>query len=346
MTLLYIFAGNPSGGSSRGEGSRRGESGGGGGAKSKFVPGHRKCRSDGANIFLSCGGGFGGSSSKGGNGAGYGDDLSSWASGTLSSGSPSEECFRQHNLIDDSLVEDPSCCPPSSLAASEDSGSARSGLSLSGGGGSLGAAAAAAAASLDHLRLHGGGKSRTADDGRRQLLLSPLSDSVRFPDSPSLSSPSSSAALSGAGGTGGTLCTFQGCVKRKTLIKDGRRPAMSGWQRYWAQLWGSQLVYFLPRTLVTKGLERRDFRAEPCKCHSLDGWAVMVPDSGLGATDELSFQLADPSHRTVVYRFRAPSPELAAVWVRCLHEAANAAAAAAAAERERRQPPANLISFE
>ncbi len=260
-----------------------------------FVPGHRKCKSDGHNIFLSCSGG--GSSSKSGVCA---DELSSWASGTLSSGTPSEECFRQHNLIDDSLVEDP--CSSCQGAAS-DSGSARSG-------------------SIDLRRSRTLGK-----EGSKQQLLSPLSDSVKLPGL-SATSPV------------GTSCSFQGCVKRKTLIKDGRRPTMSGWQRYWLQLWGRQLVFFLPRTLVTKGMERRDFKTEPCKCQGVEGWVVMVPDSGLGATDELSFQLADPSRRSV-YRFRAPSPDLARVWVRCLHEAA-----IGGQQEQTQQLPANLISFE
>ena len=145
-------------------------------------------------------------------------------------------------------------------------------------------------------------KARTMHSDGKQELLSPLSDSVSFP----------SVGSAAAGGGGGTVCcVFQGCVKRKTLIKDGRRPAMSGWQRYWLQLWGSQLVYFLPRTLVTKGLERKDFRADPCKCHSVESWVVMVPDSGLGATDELSFQLADPTRRSV-YRFRTPTDQYGA----------------------------------
>ncbi|CAM6054854.1 unnamed protein product [Sphagnum tenellum] len=110
-------------------------------------------------------------------------------------------------------------------------------------------------------------------------------------------------------------------------------PTMSGWQRYWLQIWGSSLVFFSPRTL-TKGLERRDFRAEPTKCQMIAGWLVMVADSTL---DNLSFQLTDPVRRNV-YRFRAPTPELARTWVHCLHLGARA--------QYMQSAPANLISFE
>ncbi len=71
---------------------------GGGAVKKPFVPGHRKCRSDGANIFLSCSGGVASGASE--------DSLPQpWSnSGTLSNAG-SEERFR--HLLDDSLLEDP-----------------------------------------------------------------------------------------------------------------------------------------------------------------------------------------------------------------------------------------------
>lgn len=122
-------------------------------------------------------------------------------------------------------------------------------------------------------------------------------------------------------------------MKRKTLIKDGRRPTISGWQRYWLQLWDTSLVFFSPRTL-TKGVDRKDFRLEPSKCQRLDGWLVMVADATL---DNLSFQLTDPVRRNV-YRYRAPSPELARAWAQYLHEAVTKNLAP--------RTPANLISFE
>ena len=126
---------------------------------------------------------------------------------------------------------------------------------------------------------------------------------------------------------------FQGCVKRKTLIKQGRRPAVSTWQRYWLQIWGSSLVFFQPKTL-TKGLDRRDFRTDPTKFKSIAGWLVMVADN---SEDNLSFQLTDPVHKDV-YRFRAPTPELARAWVHNLSLSVRG--------RSEEILPANLISFE
>lgn len=41
---------------------------------------------------------------------------------------------------------------------------------------------------------------------------------------------------------------FQGCVRRKTLLKDGRKPAVASWQRYWLQIWANSLVYFPPKS--------------------------------------------------------------------------------------------------
>ena len=108
---------------------------------------------------------------------------------------------------------------------------------------------------------------------------------------------------------------------------------MSGWQRFWLQLWGSSLVFFHPKAL-TKGLERRDFKSEPCKCQSILGWLVMVADSTI---DNLTFQLTDPVRRTV-YRFRARTPDLARNWVKCLHHGVKG--------QSEEDLPANLISFE
>ena len=48
-------------------------------------------------------------------------------------------------------------------------------------------------------------------------------------------------------------------IRRKPLIKSGRRLTMTGWQRYWIELWGSSLVYYSPKTL-TKSTDRKDYK--------------------------------------------------------------------------------------
>lgn len=45
-----------------------------------------------------------------------------------------------------------------------------------------------------------------------------------------------------------SIVGFQGCVRRKTLLKDGRKPAVASWQRYWLQIWANSLVYFPPKS--------------------------------------------------------------------------------------------------
>lgn len=42
--------------------------------------------------------------------------------------------------------------------------------------------------------------------------------------------------------------SFQGCVRRKTVLKDGKKPTVASWQRYWLQIWANSLVYFPPKS--------------------------------------------------------------------------------------------------
>lgn len=135
----------------------------------------------------------------------------------------------------------------------------------------------------------------------------------------------------------GSVRTFQGYIQRKTLIKDGRRPLVSSWHRYWLELWDTSLVYYLPKTL-SKCRERRDYKSEPCKLRSTLGWIVMVPQQThhLQPLDLESFQLADPVMRNV-YRFRGDSKDRD-LWVYHLTRASKGITIQCL--------PTNLISFE
>ncbi|KAL1456115.1 hypothetical protein WDU94_000867 [Cyamophila willieti] len=69
---------------------------------------------------------------------------------------------------------------------------------------------------------------------------------------------------------------LQGCLRRKTMLKEGKRPTVAAWQRYWVQLWASTLVYYPPRSF--KGHDRSDFKKEPCKMSHVQGCMMSSGD--------------------------------------------------------------------
>ncbi|XP_017961703.1 ras-specific guanine nucleotide-releasing factor RalGPS1 isoform X1 [Drosophila navojoa] len=125
---------------------------------------------------------------------------------------------------------------------------------------------------------------------------------------------------------------MQGCLRRKTVQKEGRKPAVASWQRYWVQIWANSLVYFPPKSF--KGSERGDFKREPCKVCPLEGWSAHVIDN---TKHKNSFELY---HRTLgtVYKFRADSPQMTHLWTNAICKLAST--------RVPKPLPANLMSFE
>lgn len=131
---------------------------------------------------------------------------------------------------------------------------------------------------------------------------------------------------------GADSLSFQGCVRRKTVLKEGRKPAVASWQRYWLQIWANSLVYFPPKSF--KGCERSDFKREPCKVCPLDGWCAQVLDN---PKHKNSFELFSPAHGTV-YKFRTDSPQTTHQWTNSICKAS---------QRNAEKPlPINLMSFE
>lgn len=106
---------------------------------------------------------------------------------------------------------------------------------------------------------------------------------------------------------------MQGSIRRKTILKEGRKPTVASWQRYWIQIWSSSLAYFSPKsfkgyyfqdclyykiiiTLFYYRNQRSDFKSEPCKLVSLTGCAIMLLEEESLQSDV--FQIVD-YHRSM-----------------------------------------------
>lgn len=127
-------------------------------------------------------------------------------------------------------------------------------------------------------------------------------------------------------------CPMQGCLRRKTVLKDGRKPTVTSWQRYWIKIWTSSLIYFSPKSF--KGYQRCDFKREPCKIVSIIGCSFEMGDNSLQPD---IFQLVD-HQRGNIYKFRAGSRSNAEKWCRTLQLISQ--------NGEHKPLPANLMSFE
>uniref|UniRef100_A0A8C9EKC4 Ral GEF with PH domain and SH3 binding motif 1 n=1 Tax=Pavo cristatus TaxID=9049 RepID=A0A8C9EKC4_PAVCR len=72
------------------------------------------------------------------------------------------------------------------------------------------------------------------------------------------------------------VVTMEGPLRRKTLLKEGKKPTLSSWTRYWIMLSGSNLLYFGAKSL--RGNERKHYKSTPTKKISIVGWMVALPD--------------------------------------------------------------------
>ncbi|XP_025418032.1 ras-specific guanine nucleotide-releasing factor RalGPS1-like isoform X2 [Sipha flava] len=125
--------------------------------------------------------------------------------------------------------------------------------------------------------------------------------------------------------------SLESCLRRKVVLKNGRKPAVTTWQRYWIQLWASVLIYYSPKSF--KGCNRNDFKREPCKLCPLKGCTISLGDN------PDTFLIKHPDQRNT-YKFRAESDNTALQWYRRLYHAAKLV------HQPDTKLPDNLISFD
>ncbi|XP_040505094.1 ras-specific guanine nucleotide-releasing factor RalGPS1 isoform X6 [Gallus gallus] len=127
------------------------------------------------------------------------------------------------------------------------------------------------------------------------------------------------------------VVTMEGPLRRKTLLKEGKKPTLSSWTRYWIMLSGSNLLYFGAKSL--RGNERKHYKSTPSKKISIVGWMVALPDD---PEHPDIFQLNNPDKGNV-YKFQTGSRFHAILWHKHLDDACKS---------NKPQAPANLMSFE
>ncbi|XP_073808013.1 ras-specific guanine nucleotide-releasing factor RalGPS1-like isoform X2 [Danio rerio] len=144
--------------------------------------------------------------------------------------------------------------------------------------------------------------------------------------SPGVESPSVTEVTGDA-----SLFTMQGAIRRKTMMKEGRKPKLSSWTRYWITLSGSTLLFY--RSKALRATNRKHYKSSACKKVCVLGWIVVLPDD---PAQPNIFQLNDPDKGNV-YKFQTSDRFSAILWHKHLEEAS---------KRRRPQIPANLMSFE
>ncbi|KAL2298226.1 hypothetical protein Nmel_017190, partial [Mimus melanotis] len=108
---------------------------------------------------------------------------------------------------------------------------------------------------------------------------------------------------------------MEGPLRRKTLLKEGKKPTLSSWTRYWVILSGSTLLYFGAKAL--RGTERKHYKSTPGKKVSIMGWMVALPDD---PEHPDIFQLNNPDKGNV-YKFQTGSRFHAILWHKHLDDA-------------------------
>ncbi|XP_077140411.1 ras-specific guanine nucleotide-releasing factor RalGPS1 isoform X8 [Ranitomeya variabilis] len=139
-------------------------------------------------------------------------------------------------------------------------------------------------------------------------------------------------------GSSSGVISMEGPLRRKTLLKEGKKPTLSSWTRYWVTLTESTLLYFGAKSL--RGNERKHYKSTPSKKVSVLGWMVVLPDD---PEHPNIFQLNNPDKGNV-YKFQTGSRFHAILWHKHLDDACKSNRPSVSDTEQ--LAPTNLMSFE
>uniref|UniRef100_A0A3P8VF32 Ral GEF with PH domain and SH3 binding motif 2 n=1 Tax=Cynoglossus semilaevis TaxID=244447 RepID=A0A3P8VF32_CYNSE len=109
--------------------------------------------------------------------------------------------------------------------------------------------------------------------------------------------------------------TMQGVLRRKTVMKEGKKPTVASWTKYWVALCGTQLYYYAAKSL--KATERKHFKSTSSKSVCVVGLMAMMADD-LEHPDV--FLLTDSEHGNT-YKYQAGNRINALLWFKHLSAA-------------------------
>ncbi|XP_052336335.1 ras-specific guanine nucleotide-releasing factor RalGPS2-like isoform X1 [Oncorhynchus keta] len=125
--------------------------------------------------------------------------------------------------------------------------------------------------------------------------------------------------------------TVQGVLRRKTVFKEGKKPTVASWTKFWVALCGTQLYYYHAKSL--KATERKHFKSSSSKSVCVVGLMAIMSDD----PEHPDVFLLTDSERGNTYKYQAGNKMNALLWFKHL---------SAACQSNRQQVPANLMSFE
>ncbi|XP_056271494.1 ras-specific guanine nucleotide-releasing factor RalGPS2 isoform X2 [Pseudoliparis swirei] len=125
--------------------------------------------------------------------------------------------------------------------------------------------------------------------------------------------------------------TVQGVLRRKTMMKEGKKPTVASWTKFWVALCETQLYYYPAKSL--KATERKHFKSTSSKSVCVVGLMAIMADD----PEHPDVFLLTDAEQGNTYKYQAGNRMNAMLWFKHL---------SAACQSNRQQVPANLMSFE